>query len=94
MRGLPATVPTGRIIPTLNKCVKWSMMIWLMQESQKWVCTDKDGNDVREGEICGLKQDLKIVKPNVSGCRTFQQKDGNVGKTRLIAEKGTVPQVI
>ena len=64
------------------------------------VFTDRDGKEVEEDERFGLKQDIKITHPHYimfadeTGCNTSQKKDGHVGGTKLIVEKGTVPQVM
>ena len=64
------------------------------------VFTYRSGKEVEEDERFGLKQDIKITHPHYimfadeTGCNTSQKKDGHVGGTKLIVEKGTVPQVM
>ena len=62
------------------------------------IFTDRNGNEVAEGEKFGEIQAMVITKPayllfaDESGFNTSQQKDGNVGGTKFVVECATVPQ--
>lgn len=64
------------------------------------VFTDCDGNEVDESEKVGYAQDIKITHKHYllfadeCGCSTSQKKDGQVGGTKFIVKRGTVPQQI
>jgi len=71
--------------------------------ASKWpvsVYTDREGNEVEEGERFGLKQDIRInhdhylIFGNKSECRTNQKKDGHVGGTTHVVKRGMVPQTV
>ena len=61
--------------------------------------TDRVGNEVEESQRFGLKQDTKIIRPEYllfadeTGCSTSQKKDGQVGGTKYLCKKGTMPQM-
>ena len=64
------------------------------------IFTDRNGNEVEEGEKFGEVQAMLITKPayllfsDKSGFNTLQQKDGNISRTKFVDEAGSVPQAI
>jgi hypothetical protein len=61
------------------------------------VFTDRNGKEVSKNERFGKEQDIKITHNHYilfadeTGCNTLQKKDGQVGGTKLIVERGTKP---
>ena len=64
------------------------------------VFTDRDGNEVNKYEHFGKEQDIKILHKHYilfadkTGCNTSQKKDGQVGGTKLIVEKGKTQTMV
>ena len=62
------------------------------------VYTDCEGKEISESDRFGWEQNIKITKleyllfADESGCNTSQRKDGHIGGTKFIVQKGTTPQ--